>query len=143
MFGIFSFEKNGGKETLTMSRTTNRKIVEGVVLDNQTRNAIETTWDNLNPLWKTDFNKYTKRYNQIVLDNPVKFVSAKKLYIDIIKRTIDTKKLSQPLYLTIDDFGSVLKFPEGVDYTVYWFVMSGNFPLLEFRPQDFQYTTVP
>ena len=143
LFGIFSWSKNGGKETIEMRRSRAAKIVEELVLDDITMQYINTTWDQANIMWKIDMSDYYERYIRLVAPEQSRTLSVKQLFVNIIIRTIKTKGFSLPIYLTIDDFGAVLAFPEGVDPTVYWFLFNAPFPMLGFELEDFLNIIVP
>ncbi len=143
LFGVFSFSKDGGKEVFEVSRSMQRKINEEIVIDQKTEQAIETTWADINPLWKDDFNTYTNRYNTVIMGGVSKKVTPENLFIEVIKRTMLLKGFKQLHNLNFEDFGDVLGFPEGVDYTVYWFIINGGFAQLGFGQSDFVNTTIP
>jgi len=143
LFGVLSFSKNGGKEVIEVNRSITKKVNEELKLDDETVQAINTTWEEINPMWKADFTTYTKRYNTLVMANAMKEYPAKSLFVAVIKRTMVLKGFQQLHNLNYEDFTAVLAFPDGADSTVYWFLINGGFPLLGFTLQDFQYQTVP
>jgi hypothetical protein len=143
LFGVFSWIENGGKESIEMKMKRVQKMDEGLVLDPETIQNIETTWEQANPFWRDDLEMYRQTYYEKVGKSGDKLVGAKKLFINIIVRTIKTKNLILPLNLNIDDFGAVLQFPDGVDTTVYWFLYNAHFPLLGYVVSDFQNIIVP
>ena len=143
LFGIFSWSKNNGKETIEVRRSRAAKKVEELIIDDVTMQHINTTWDQANPLWKNDLSTYLQSYVRLVAPEQSRSLSVKQLFINIIIRTIRTKGFSLPIYLTIDDFGAVLAFPEGVDPTVYWFLYNAPFPMLGFELEDFLNIIVP
>ncbi len=143
LFGIFSLSKNNRKELIEVRRIREARMVEEIVLDDVTMQHINTTWDQANPLWKNDLSTYLQSYVRLVAPEQSRSLSVKQLFINIIIRTIRTKGFSLPIYLTIDDFGAVLAFPEGVDPTVYWFLYNAPFPMLGFELEDFLNIIVP
>ena len=143
LFGIFSLSKNNRKELIEVRRIREARMVEEIVLDDVTMQHINTTWDQANPLWKNDLSTYLQSYVHLVAPEQSRSLSVKQLFINIIIRTIRTKGFSLPIYLTIDDFGAVLAFPEGVDPTVYWFIYNAPFPMLGFELEDFLNIIVP
>ena len=143
LFGIFSLSKNNRKELIEVRRIREARMVEEIVLDDVTMQHINTTWDQANPLWKNDLSTYLQSYVRLVAPEQSRSLSVKQLFINIIIRTIRTKGFSLPIYLTIDDFGAVLAFPEGVDPTVYWFIYNAPFPMLGFELEDFLNIIVP
>ena len=143
LFGIFSFSKNGDKEIIEMRRIRQAEIVEELILDPVTLQNIQSTWENLNTLWIQDLDIYVERYGRMVAGGVPGIEATRIMFDNIIRRTITIKNLSLPLNLNVDDFGAVLAFPEGVEYSVYWFVFNGGFPLLGFSQYDLHYLTVP
>jgi len=143
IFGIFSFNKSNGKEVIELSRSMQSVIREEIQFDKETAVKVNQTWNDISVLWKEDLEIYMMRYFTLVAAGAPNKKGLKSMFVDIIKRTIILKGLNMPLNITADDFGAVLAFPEGVDYTVYWFITNAGFPQLGFGESDFVNSTVP
>lgn len=99
-------------------------------LDDLTLQRITAVWNAANPAFVDQLETYTMKYNEEVIINASQFKTPGEIFRAIILRTVRNKNLPLPLNLTLDDFGAVLAFPEGVEPCVYWFIVNASFPLL-------------
>jgi len=143
LFGVFSWSKDNGKETIEVRRRRQQKINEGVVIDPVTTATIERWWEQAGPDWKNVLQTYTERYNSVVLTQWDLIYTNRELFEAVIKRTIVIRSLHLPLEHDIDEMTHELNYPEDADDAVYWFVVNGSYPLLGFEKWELGGILIP